>query len=155
MPYILEGRICRPHEVNLLGPGDLVTVKPFTAFVRGKAQTFPPLSVVSHECPHMITSPTWVDGVRVGGNVVVMEPSSEIEGELEVLSHEFLPGFTARELLGRSKFRVASSLPGVPIVTVQGQPLISSRGKEVFLSDDRTLLLALAHSLTYFLSSNE
>ncbi|ABP95899.1 MULTISPECIES: hypothetical protein [Metallosphaera] len=154
MPYILEGKICRPHEVNLLRTGDLIVVKPVTVFVRGRSQVFSPLSVISDECTHTITTPIWVDAVRVGDNVRMVEPVVEVEGELEILSHEFLPGFTARELLGKSRFKVASS-PGVPIVTVRGYPLISSSGKEIYLSDDRTLLLALAHSLTYFLSSSE
>lgn len=79
----------------------------------------------------------------------------EILGELEVLSQEFLPGFTAKEAIGKTKFKVSSSLPGVPIITVGGKPLISIANGEILLTDRRTLLLILAQALNYYLSSQE
>ncbi|AEB94591.1 MULTISPECIES: hypothetical protein [Metallosphaera] len=155
MPYVLEGKICKPNEITSIEEGDVIVVRPFTTLIDGVNQVAPPLSIISKTCKHEIRTPLWVDGVKVGNNVRVVEGDLEVWGELEIKSYEFLPGYTARELLGRSSFKVSSKELGIPIVTVDGKQLISTLNREILVTDKRELLLALAHSLNYFLSSKE
>lgn len=156
MPYVFQGKVCKPGEATRLQKGDVVLVKPATLPVEGRQRVYPPLSVVSESCQHAITYPTWVDGVRVGDvEPVILRGKFEIHGELEVLSPEFLPALVARRLLGSSRFSVDASNVGTPVVSVSGVPILSSKAGKVFLhtEDHPNLLLPLAYSLFYFVSS--
>ncbi|QKQ99384.1 hypothetical protein GWK48_02335 [Metallosphaera tengchongensis] len=154
MPYILNGRICKPNEVKRVERGDIVIVKPVSVLVNGRYMVFPPLSLVSDQCPHVIGSSVWVDGVSVAEDVDIVTSTEEVEGELEVLSHEFLPAFVAKRILGTTKFKT-SKVEGIPIVTVKSKPIISLKGTRILLTDSRTTLLLLSHSLKYYTSSQD
>ncbi len=156
MPYVDEQYgICSPLE-KPVEVGDIVAVKPFTATVNGRNVVFPPLSIASTKCIRKVQFTVWIDGVRVRKeDLEIREGNVEASGQIEVRSKEFLPGFTARKLLGETRLKLNPEKEGVDVVALDGLPVISVKGSKVILHTKERLdvLLPLAYSLLYFLSS--
>jgi len=157
MPYIFQGKVCKPGEIDLVRKGDIVIIKPVTLLVEGRQRVYSPLSVISDSCKSVITSPAWVDGVVVGEQEpIILRGKMKVSGDLEVLSPDFLPAFVARRILGSTKFVVDPSPVGTPVVSVSRTPLLSAKRGKVFLhtEDHHNILLPLAYSLFFFVSSS-
>ncbi len=166
MTYVDENsRICRPNEVKNIAKGDIIVTQPTTLNIDGRILTFPPLSLISEKCKHIIRTLTWIEGIRINeelvNKVIYLNPKEDIEfNEIEILEPQVVSAYTLRSLLGQ-KLRKAKVIKteGVPIINVNKIPIVSIRNGLVYIGirllDDEDILFKLfGYSLLYYMSSN-
>lgn len=156
MPYV-KGSFCFPYEVKNINTNDIVVVKPASIKTRGKIVVIPPLSLVSENCNKPLDSIFWIDGVRIKGkeNIHFLEGKIEVNSNIEVLSPEFLPGYTLQKILKGVRLKVAQNTDGVPILSADNYPLVLIKKGEVYINttDYSTLFKLLGYSVYYYISS--
>lgn len=156
MPYV-KGNFCFPTEVKTIDINDIIVVKPASVKSRGKLIVLPPLSLISNSCNKPIDAVFWIDGVRVKGKEKInfYEGKIEVDAKVEVLSPEFIPGYTLQKLLEGKRIRVTENRIGVPILSIDDYPLVSVKRDEIYVNttDYSALFKLVAYSIYYYISS--
>ncbi|AOL15646.1 hypothetical protein BFU36_01630 [Sulfolobus sp. A20] len=166
MTYVDENsRICRPNEVKNIAKGDIIVTQPATLNIDGRILTFPPLSLISEKCKHIIRTLTWVEGIRIDdeliNKVIYLDPKEDIEfNDIEILEPQVASAYTLKSLLGQ-KLRKAKIIKaeGVPIINVNKIPIVGIRNGLVYigirlLGDEDILFRLFGYSLLYYMSSS-
>ncbi|ARM76582.1 hypothetical protein [Acidianus manzaensis] len=156
MPYV-EGNFCLPYEVNSINLGDIVVVKPSTIKSNGKLQVLPPLSLISDNCNRLLDSIFWVDGVKVKGkeDIKFYEGEIEVTSKINVLSPEFIPGYSLQKLLNNVTLKVHQNNYGVPILSIEDYPLVAVKNNQIIVNtkDYQILFKLLGYTVYYYISS--
>ncbi|AWR97812.1 hypothetical protein DFR86_09820 [Acidianus sulfidivorans JP7] len=156
MPYV-ESNYCFPYEVKRINIGDIVVIKPATIKSNGKVIVIPPLSLISNNCNRPLDSTFWIDGVKIKGKEVVRlyDGDFEVNGKIDVLSPEFLPGYTLQKILDDVRLRIRIYNDGVPILSINDYPLVLVKNNEVIIntSDYPILFRLVGYSIYYYISS--